>query len=479
MPSAGVPDFSERGMSGLQSTYGIITGEEYIPELTGQNAVRTYIKMGNDPIVESVLFAINNQLRRVKWHADPASMDPKDIENASFLESCMNDMSQSWGDFISEALSMLDFGYAYHEICYKRRLGPDQPNGENNSKFNDSKIGWRKMPLRPQETLYRWDIDPAGGVHGMTQLGPPDWQQHYIPIEKSLLFRTTTRKNNPEGRSILRAAYRPWYFKCRIEEIEGVGVERDLAGLPFATVDPEILKADASADDKAILSAIKEIVTNTRRDAQEGIIFPAAYDEDGHLLYDFRLMSAGGNRQFDTNGIVERYIRQIGMTSLADFLMLGHESVGSYALSTNKTEMFATALTTFADILRDTVNHYAVPSLWKYNGLPMDKMAMVAHADVQPPDLEYLARVVLAFTGAGLPLFNDEASAKWARAAIGMPQVDTGTLVATAPPVPPAVSTGGQPAAPPARQAPAVAPTTAKVPVPLPPPNGKTNPTNQ
>ena len=467
MPSSGVPDFSERGISGLNTAGGLISDEEYIPELTGRNAIRTYTKMGNDPIVHGVLFAINNQLRRVKWHADPFSMAPADVENASFLESCMNDMAQSWGDFISEALSMLDYGWAYNEICYKRRLGPDQPNSDNNSKFDDSKIGWRKMPLRPQDTLFKWDIDPEGGIHGMTQLGPPDWQEHYIPISKALLFRTTTRKNNPEGHSILRPAYRPWYFKCRIEEIEGVGVERDLAGLPFATVDPEILKQDASADDKAILQAIKEIVTNTRRDAQEGIIFPAAYDEDGHLLYDFRLMSAGGNRQFDTNGIIERYIRQIGMTALADFLMLGHESVGSYALSTNKTEMFATALTTFADILRDTINSYAIPSLWKYNGLPMDKMAMVAHADVQPPDLEYLARVVLAFTGAGLPLFADEASAKWARAAIGMPQVETGTNVAVAPAVPP-TATKPAPTGPPARQAPAVAPTTAKVPVPLP-----------
>jgi hypothetical protein len=58
----------------------------------------------------------------------------------------------------------------------------------------------------------------------------------FIPIEKMLLFRTTVQRNNPEGRSMLRTAYRPWRNKKRIEEIEGVGIERDLAGLPMARI---------------------------------------------------------------------------------------------------------------------------------------------------------------------------------------------------------------------------------------------------
>ena len=65
------------------------------------------------------------------------------------------------------------------------------------------------------------DSDAASGLGTYT-----------IPMSKALLFRTKSRKNNPEGRSILRNAYRSWYFKRRIQEIEGIGIERDLAGLP-------------------------------------------------------------------------------------------------------------------------------------------------------------------------------------------------------------------------------------------------------
>ena len=75
---------------------------------------------------------------------------------------------------------------------------------------------------------------------------PPSYNLYTIPIDKALLFRTKSRKDNPEGRSILRNAYRSWYFKRRIQEVEGIGIERDLAGLPvmYAPADLDIWNPD-------------------------------------------------------------------------------------------------------------------------------------------------------------------------------------------------------------------------------------------
>lgn len=71
-----------------------------------------------------------------------------------------------------------------------------------------------------------------------------------------MLFRTESVKDNPEGRSILRNAYRSWYFKRRIQEIEAIGIERDLAGLPvihaperleiWDSQDPDMVKINAA-----------------------------------------------------------------------------------------------------------------------------------------------------------------------------------------------------------------------------------------
>ena len=61
------------------------------------------------------------------------------------------------------------------------------------------------------------------------------------------------------------------------------------------------------------------------------------YDRDTKQpLFDFQLMSSGGARQFDTNAIIQRYEQRILMSVLADFILVGHQAQGSYALHTDK-----------------------------------------------------------------------------------------------------------------------------------------------
>src|SRR5437016_1603691 len=77
-----------------------------------------------------------------------------------------------------------------------------------------------------------------------------------IPIEKSLLFRTTSARGNPEGRSALRGAFTSWYYLKRIREYEAIGIERDLAGMPTFGVPLEVLLG-ANGEAQAANTAIK------------------------------------------------------------------------------------------------------------------------------------------------------------------------------------------------------------------------------
>lgn len=439
--------FSEIGTSGLNRFAGVVTEEEFIPGLTGRQATKTFKEMReNDPIVGAFLFVIDNLIRGVEWYMEPFEDTPADIEAADFVDGCRDDMSSSWNDTISEAMSMLEYGWAFHEVVYKRRQGLSLDPSQN-SKYNDNRIGWRKIPLRAQETLYRWEMDDEGGIQGMIQKAPPDYKDRIIPITQALLFRTTTRKNNPEGRSLLRNAYRPWYFKKRIEEIEGVGIERDLAGLPRAYVDPEILSPNATPAQKLILEGIKDIVTKVRRDALEGVIFPRQYDDDGNLLYEFDLISAAGARQFDTNAVIERKSREIAMTVAADFILLGHEGVGSYALSSDKTDMFTTACNTFLDIVGTVFQRFAIPRLLELNGMDQTRVPNLKHGDLAKPDLSVMAQFITALVGAGVPVLSDPKSEAWARKLADMPELSEEEMAAAQPPAPPAAPGGpGSPA---------------------------------
>ena len=386
-----------------QSRYGGFIFEEFLPELRGKKGIEVYSEMeSNDDVVGAILFAMEMLVRQVDWTVDPAGDSAKDKEAAEFVQSCMGDMQVTWIDTISEILSFLTFGWSYHEIVYKRRMGHTR-DPRTNSKYSDGLIGWRKLPIRAQETLYQWEYDENDNLLGMTQMPPPTFGTYTIPIGKALHFRTRSRKDNPEGRSILRNAYRSWFFKRRIQEIEGIGIERDLAGLPviYAPQDLDIWNNDDEYS-ASVLAGLQMMVRNIRRDAMEGIVLPEGYK--------LELLSSGGTRQFDTNAIINRYDTRIAMTVLADFIFLGHEKSGSWSLSSNKTDMFALACGAFLDIICETFNSQGIPALIDMNGQHFEGITdypKMNHGDIEDVDIQQFAAFIKDMTGIGILVPDD------------------------------------------------------------------------
>jgi phage gp29-like protein len=254
-------------------------------------------------------------------------------------------------------------------------------------------------------------MDPSGG--GL----------HRIPIEKSLLFRTTTNRNNPEGYSLLRNAYRPWHYKRRIEEIEAIGIERDLAGLPMAYVPPEYLSSTATNKQKAVLRSVTEIVQNIKRNEQEGVVFPAAYDDNGNRIFDLTLLSASGARQFDTGAVIQRYDQRMAMSLLSDFLLLGSDRVGSFALGSTKVDLWTLAVDSIAKTIAETVNQFAIPRLLKLNAMRLDKLPVLTYGQVSSVELPEVADFVAKLTDAGV-LTPDHGLEDYLRGLADLPAAD-------------------------------------------------------
>lgn len=415
---------SEFGVTGLKRSSGIVD-EEFLPALRGRKAIEVFREMSNnDSIVGALLFAIDKLIREVTWHVEATDNTPEGTEAADFLESCMDDMSHSWDDFISEVLTMIVFGWSWHEVCYKKRIGPWEKDPTKKSNYDDGLIGWRKMPIRSQETMMRWLFDKSGDVEGLVQMAPPLYQMRTIPMSKSLLFRTAPSKGNPEGKSLLRTAYRSWYFKKRLEEFEGIGVERDLAGMPVARVPADYLLGNASAEKKAVVAGFRKMVRGVRRDENEGLILPTMYDPDTKQpLFDFELMSSSGARQFDTNAIIQRYEQRILMSVLADFILVGHENVGSYSMHTDKSGIFRAALNSITKNISDTLNRHAVPKLFELNGWKVRELPQIVAAEIDPPDLTQLGQLISSTAGAGMQWFPDPELEKFIRDIARLPEM--------------------------------------------------------
>lgn len=121
--------FREIGSSGLRAFAGYLR-EEFLPQLQGRQAATVYREMtDNSPIVGALMYAIRSCMQKVEWRTIAANDTPAAQEAADFADSLRMDMSHTWDEFINETLSMLSYGYAPHEIVYKRRLGREPEIG--------------------------------------------------------------------------------------------------------------------------------------------------------------------------------------------------------------------------------------------------------------------------------------------------------------------------------------------------------------
>lgn len=400
-----------------QKRYGGFFYEEFLRELQGKKGMAVYQEMSeNDDTIGAILFSIEMLIRQASWDVQPGGTTPADEEARDFVLSCMDDMSDTWSDTISEILSFLTYGWSAHEIVYKRRCGK-RSDPQLRSKYTDGLIGWQKLPIRSQDTLYEWLYDDNDNIRGIIQNPPPDFGFIEIPVEKLLLFKTKSRKGNPEGRSILRNAYRDWYFKRRIQEIEGIGIERDLAGFPVLTA-PEGLDIWNAEDLEmvAIKNAAENIVQNIRRDSLEGLVAPNGWE--------LKLLTSGGQRQFDTSAVIERYDSRMAMTCMADFILLGHQNVGSFALSSDKTKMFSMAIGSYLDIICEVFNNQAIPALIDINGdyfSGITDYPTLTHGDVEDANLEKLGDYISKMITCGA-LIPDESVEDFVREQAGMPE---------------------------------------------------------
>lgn len=407
--------YGELGRTGLRQFGGIIH-EEFLHELRGVRATRVFKEMAeNDPTVGAVLFVIQSTLRNVDWRVAPYSDDPRHFEQAEIVDSLRTDMSHTWADLICEVLSMLVFGYAPLEIVYKRREGPLETNPSRRSLHSDGLIGWRKLAIRAQESVESWVFDDEGGLKGLEQR-TDDGHVATIPIEKLLLFRTTSTKNSPEGRSILRNAFIPWYRKRRAEEAESIGLERDLAGMPIFYLPPEIF------GDATKLATYTRIADNVKNDEYSSLVLPSVYDENGNQTLRFELAGTGSRRLFDTNAIVGRHDRAIARTVLADFLFLGADKVGSFALSSDRTDLFAVALGGWLGEIASVLNRHGLTRLYKLNGWDPSETAEFVPGDLEEDDLQRFAEAVEKLVGVGFLTPGGDEDEAHVRQLLGLPE---------------------------------------------------------
>ena len=397
------------GVAGDNTHNGMIRADEFLPQLRGSKAIRKYREMrDNDATIGAVMYSVEQILRDVELTVKPVNDSDEAKVEADFVTSVLDDMDHTLDDHVAEALSYLSYGFGWFEVIYKRRVGPTERSDKKHSKYTDGRLGVKKIAARAPWTINKFDVNQkTGDVLGIEQSVGIMNGKNYIPVNKSIYYRTTSLNGDPSGRSILRNAYTSYEYLNNLQAIEAIAVERELAGIPVARIPAEYLSGDASLAQSGFVNNLQQILRDVKFNEQGYIILPSdTYpDKDGApsntRLVDIELMASNGKRNIDINPIVNRYQHDIARSVLSEFLLLG-TSGGSYALSKSKTDLFLRALESYIQAIVDVLNKQLVERLWQLNGLNYDLMPTIEAGDVAPHDLREVAAFLRNLNGANI-----------------------------------------------------------------------------
>ena len=379
------------------------------PDLRGLEAVRVWDEMSRtDDQVGSALRALRTPVTSAGW----ALTNTDDVEDnvVEFVRSNIGlpkagesrARREHQGIVFSEHLAQAFKAAIYGHYVFEQVYDYSDPRFGG-----DGYTHLQKLAPRDPTTIREIQVGRDGGLKAVVQEPEPLGasrgqipQPVPIPVE-SLVFYCVGRDGADwYGTSVLRQAYRPWFFKDRLERIGVQIVERNGMGVPVATV-------SNSADH----GMVDEALANFRAGASAFAKFPEGVD--------FKLVGVSGST-VDPLPQIKHYSQQISKALAQGFQDLGHDS-GARSLGETFLKVALRASQEIADLIADTFTEHVIRDLVELNfgeGTPYPVLSpgdIVANGDTD-------SAVLVDLADAGL-ITPDQGLEKHLRAQHGLPEL--------------------------------------------------------
>jgi len=372
------------GGTGLQLGWGGVD-DDFLRQWRGKDKIKRVGEMlDNSPIIGAERLAIELPIMDVDWTAvsDEGENDPR----LALINDSIKNMQAPLSVHISESLLSPFYGWHLFAINYERVNG---------------RMLWKEFKALGHETIQEWQPRDRGrwAVKQYAWVYPD-----VIEPERLIHYRFRNNRNNPEGKSILRPAWIPYYYVKNLITTEAVSYERNGAGFP-AVSSPEGADMVEGGTDR---NTAEVFVRNIRLDQQSGIVLPYGWG--------FEFKSPGGIQDFDKP--ITRHETRMLMASLAQFLMVGMNNIGARATLEGGLDFFTLALNAIADGIADTLTERAVAPLLKLNGYDTEGITMT-HSPVGAIDTGKIIEVLKG----GFVSWGEQDEA-WLRQLLRMPERD-------------------------------------------------------
>jgi hypothetical protein len=423
----------EVGFTGLRTVWGKVIDDPQ-RAFHSVNFIRTCREMMNDAVIASAINTYRMLLSRVTWNVVPP-MDATDEEKAraKFIESCKDDMENSWASFISDVITYLPYGFSVQEKVYRRRLK------KNGSKFNDGLVGIRKISPRAQDTIARWTFSEDGREllgceqsiinleHSAMFMSQAN-EHGLIPIkrEKFMLFTADATKGDPTGNSVLKGVYKSWKELDMLRQQELLGIAKESNGLPLIRLPPEYMAEDAPDDKKAVYQACQKLLDTIQAGTNRGIIFPKLIDEASKQdLFGIELLEKKGIPGSNLDAAIRRHADDVYSALGVDILKNGGD-LGSFSLSDSDTNLVSLAMAHRLNEIADVLNNDLVVQLYKLNGWSTERLPRFVPGDISEMSADELGKLVQRTASVGLAV-KDIATINRIRRAEGIQEIPPDT----------------------------------------------------
>ena len=378
------------------------TREEHNPKLRDKQGLTEYYRMKRtDGTVRGALRELKSPILGARWVINPRSQSTRDQNAAKFVHNNLfHGMSSTWSTTLENILLMAEYG---HMIMEKVWVVPYGPNDE----VRDGRLRLQKLAPRHPLDVRDWLYDDNGGPDGVV-MEPTEMSGYldafegiYIPISKLAIFSLEAEAGDLRGISVLRSAYKHWYYKDTLYKIDAIQKERHGIGVPIIKLPPGFNDADKRLAD--------EIGRNLRTNERSHIAVPPGWEI---------LFAKLEGQPVDCLKSINHHDEKIMQNILAPWKFEG--------VDTDKAELFLRSTRYIAQTVSDIMNKFVIKPLIDMNFSRVGYPELKARRIGEDNEIRTRSFAVRNYVGAGV-IVPDEPLETYIRDELDLPAQDPDT----------------------------------------------------
>ena len=312
--------------------------EAYEAMSTNDSAVDISIRAGKMPIVGADFFI------------EPWDNQTENLEIAAFVDfNLLHSQSAPFLSTLQDSLRLMEHGFSVAEKVFEEREWAPPRKGGNRRRYTMLKKVAPRLAPTIKDFIYDDNGGPEAIVHNALRADNRP-EEVEIPISKLIIFTHNKKGGNLEGKSLLRTAYKHWYYKENLYKIDGIQKERHGMGFP-------ILELPPTANDRDIQIGLS-LISNIRTNERAGAVLPT-----GWVL---RFADMPG-QPVNVMESIDHHNAMIMLNVMVQFLLMGTTEGGGRATAGAHQDMFTKSLRYMANLICDMYNLYVIPQLVAYN----------------------------------------------------------------------------------------------------------------